>query len=292
MTLAHYMELCKFRIGTIIALTAVIGYMAVSETGSVDAATVAVLALVMVLGSASSSVFNHLYDRDLDALMKRTARRPLVAASAADRRRALAFAALLLAAGVGLAAVALNWVVAAHLFLGAFVYAIVYTVWLKRRTWWNIVVGGAAGSFAVLAGAAAVDPGIWLLPLLMAITLFLWTPPHFWALALLLRDDYRAAGVPMLPALVDGRRSAVAILANAVLLVGSAALPWILGELGAVYGLLSLLFGLHFLHTAVALLRDPDNRALARRTFFGSMVYLMGVFLAVLLDRHLPMLWS
>lgn len=290
MTLAHYMELCKFRIGTIIALTAIIGYMAVAET--VDPVTVVLLALAMVLGSASSSVFNHLYDRDIDRLMKRTARRPLVSAGVADQRRALLFAVALMVAGVGLAALALNWVVAAHLFLGGFTYAVVYTVWLKRRTWWNIVVGGAAGSFAVLAGAAAVDPTLWLLPLLMAVTLFLWTPSHFWALALLLRDDYRAAGVPMLPAVAGPRRSAEAIVINTVLLVASAALPWLLGQLGLLYGLISLGAGALFLSETVRLMRAPEDRTQARRVFFGSMVYLMGVFLAVLLDRHLPMLWT
>lgn len=290
MTLAHYMELCKVRIGTIIALTAVIGYMAVAET--VHPPTIGLLALVMLLGSASSSVFNHLYDRDIDGLMARTAGRPLVAAGPADRRRALLFAAALMVAGVGLAALTLNWVVAAHLFLGGFTYAIVYTVWLKRRTWWNIVIGGGAGSFAVLAGAAAVDPTLWLLPLLMAVTLFLWTPSHFWALALLLRDDYRAAGVPMLPSVAGPRRSAQAIVANTVLLLVSAALPWLLGELGLLYGLISLGAGALFLSETVRLLRDPESRHLARRVFFGSMVYLMGVFLAVLLDRHLSMLWT
>ncbi|KAA5606214.1 protoheme IX farnesyltransferase [Roseospira marina] len=290
MTFANYMELCKMRIGVIIALTAIIGYMAVAET--VEAVTLVALSLAMLLGSASSSVFNHLYERDLDARMTRTRGRPMVTASPADCRRVLAFALALLVAGVGLAGVALNWLVAAHLFLGAFVYAIVYTVWLKRRTWWNIVVGGAAGSFAVLAGAAAVDPGVWSLPLLMAVTLFLWTPSHFWALALLLRDDYRAAGVPMLPAVTSARRSAEAILINSVLLVASTLLPWMLGELGAVYGVISLLFGAWFLLGTVALLRAPEDRTLARRTFFGSMVYLMGVFLAVLLDKHLPMMWT
>ncbi|MQX35019.1 protoheme IX farnesyltransferase [Roseospira navarrensis] len=290
MTLANYVELCKVRIAVIIALTAVIGYAAMAET--LDGPTLAVLTLVMVLGSASSSVFNHVWDRDIDALMKRTRRRPLVDASAADRRRALIFAALLLTAGVGLAAVALNWLVAAHLFLGAFVYAVVYTVWLKRRTWWNIVVGGAAGSFAVLAGAAAVDPGLWGLPLLMAVILFLWTPPHFWALALLLKDDYRAANIPMLPAVVGPRRSAEAILLNAALLVGAALLPWILGALGTLYGVVSLAFGLRYLLVNWRLLQDPEDRTRARHSFFGSMVYLMGVFLAVLLDRHLPGFWN
>lgn len=288
MTLKGYVELCKLRIGFTIALTAMVGYAAVAET--VSAAQLGLLALAMLLGSASSSIFNHFYDRDIDRLMTRTARRPLASGAMANPYGALALAGALLVAGLSLAGGAFNWAVAAHLFLGAFVYGIVYTVWLKRRTWLNIVIGGAAGSFAVLAGAAAVDPTIWLLPTLMAITLFLWTPSHFWALAILLKDDYARAGVPMLPVLVGERRCARWIMANSVLLVGSAALPWLMGELGLLYGLVSAAFGAHFLWLSWKLLKSPD-RAMARRTFFGSMQYLMGVFLAVVLDKHLPAVW-
>lgn len=230
MTLKGYLELCKMRIGVMVGLTAMVGYGAVAP--QVDGVALLVLAVAMILGSASSSVFNHFYDRDLDRLMVRTARRPLAQGDLENPSHALWFAAALLVAGLAMALLAFNWVVAVHLFLGAFVYGIVYTVWLKRRTWLNIVVGGAAGSFAILAGAAAADPSAWLLPLLMAVTLFLWTPSHFWALAILLTDDYRRAGVPMLPVLVGEQRCARFIFGNTVLLVGSAMLPWVFGELG------------------------------------------------------------
>lgn len=288
MTLRSTLELFKLRIGFMIALTAMVGYAAVADDISVR--HLLVLGLAMLLGSASSSVFNHFYDRDIDRLMVRTRARPLASGAMGNPAVALWLAGGLLVAGLWLAAGSFNWAVALHLFLGAFVYGIVYTVWLKRRTWLNIVIGGAAGSFALLAGAAAVDQGIWLLPALMAVTLFLWTPSHFWALAILLKDDYARAGVPMLPVLVGEARCARWILVNTVALVASAALPWGLGELGWLYGVLATAAGLHFLWLNVKLCHDPGP-AMARRTFLGSMQYLGAVFLAVILDKHLPALF-
>lgn len=288
MTLRSYLELCKLRIGFMIALTAMVGYAAVAD--DLNVAHLLTLALAMLLGSAASSVFNHFYDRDIDVLMKRTAKRPLASGAMADPRAALWLAAALLIVGCGLATVTFNWAVALHLFLGAFVYGIVYTVWLKRRTWLNIVIGGAAGSFAIMAGAAAVDPGQWMLPTVMAVFLFLWTPSHFWALAILLREDYAKAGVPMLPVLVGDARTAHAIFVNSLLLVGASILPWAMGGLGPVYGVLAVLFGAHFLWKNWRLVKDPSHPQ-ARRVFFGSMSYLGGVFLAVVLDKHLPPLF-
>ncbi|MGB0697401.1 MAG: heme o synthase [Rhodospirillaceae bacterium] len=288
MTFNAYLQLCKPRIGFVIMLTAVTAYLAVAP--EVDGASLAILAVAMLLGSSSSSVFNHFYDRDIDQMMARTRNRPLAAGDMVHPERILWFAVALLVAGVGLAAAALNFWVAAHLFLGAFVYGIVYTVWLKRRTWWNIVIGGAAGSFAVLAGAAAADPNIWLLPWLMAIILFLWTPSHFWALAILLKDDYRAAGIPMLPCLVGEERCAQGILLNTILLLGSAFLPVLFGELGLAYAVVTALFSIRFLKQNIMLARHPGLEW-AKRTFLGSMVWLLGVFLAMIIDTRVgPML--
>jgi len=286
MRFRSYIELMKLRIGFLIALSAMAGYAAVAI--HVDARQLGVLFVAMLLGSSGSAVFNQFYDRDIDGLMPRTARRPLVNGSVADVRNALVFAGVLLVAGCALALLAFNWVVAAHLFLGAFVYGIVYTVWLKRRHWTNIIIGGAAGSFAVLGGAAAVDPNLWLLPALMAITLFLWTPSHFWSLAILIKDDYAKAGVPMLPVVAGNAVCAKWILANTVALVGSALLPVAFGELGWLYGVVSTAFGLRFLWLNVKLVRDP-SAVWARRNFLFSMQYLAGVFLAVVLDRHVPL---
>jgi protoheme IX farnesyltransferase len=282
MTMKQSLELMKLRIGFVIALTAVTGYAAVAER--VDPLRAVLLVAAMVLGSGGSAVFNHVWDRDIDRLMKRTRARPL-ASGMTEPAHALWFAAMLMASGLGLAVVAFNWVVALHLFLGGFVYAVVYTVWLKRRTWWNIVFGGGAGSFAVLAGAAVVEPTHWLLPALLAITLFLWTPSHFWSLAILLADDYRAAGVPMLPVVAGERRTALAILANSAALVASSLVPWGLGLLGSVYMGVAAALGAGLLALNLQLVAAPTRRW-AGWNFAASIPYLLGLFVAVFADKH------
>ncbi|HLO76649.1 MAG TPA: heme o synthase [Magnetospirillum sp.] len=282
MTMRQTLELMKLRIAVMIALTAVTGYAAVAER--VEPLRVALLFAAMVLGSGASAVFNHVWDRDIDRLMQRTRNRPL----AAGRTRpgaALWLAAALMAAGLAVAVAAFNWVVALHLFLGAFVYAVVYTVWLKRRTWWNIVFGGAAGSFAVLAGAAVVEPTQWALPTLLAITLFLWTPSHFWALAILLADDYRAAGVPMLPVVAGPRRTAVAITVNSAALAASSLAPWALGLLGHAYALVAAVLGVGLIGLNLWLVAVPTRRW-AGWNFAASIPYLLGLFVAVFADKH------
>jgi len=284
MTIRSYIELMKLRIGLMVALMAVMGYVAVADR--VDPLRLSILSVAMLLGSASSSVFNHFYDRDIDRLMTRTCRRPLASRQTQHPRHVLWLAGFLLVSGCGMALFFFNAVVAVHLFLGAFFYAIVYTVWLKRRTWLNIVIGGAAGSFAVLAGGAAVEPSRWLLPFLLSITLFLWTPSHFWSLAILLKDDYAKANVPMLPVVWGEKVTAQAILINSVLLVASSLLPLAFGKLGWSYGLGAAGFGGWFLWNNWRLVREP-NRIWARKNFFGSMIYLVGLFAAVLIDVNL-----
>jgi protoheme IX farnesyltransferase len=280
-----YLELMKLRIGFLIALSAMAGYAAVAP--KVDGWQLLILFVAMLLGSSGSAVFNQYYDRDLDRLMPRTAGRPL-AAGTLGTESALWFAAILLVTGCLIALLAFNWVVAIHLFLGAFVYGIVYTVWLKRRHWTNIIIGGAAGSFAVLAGAAAFDASQWLLPTLMAVTLFLWTPSHFWSLAILIKDDYAKAGVPMLPVVRGDAETSKWILANTILLVISALLPTLFGQLGVLYAVVSTVFGARFLWLNWQLVRDPSP-VLARRNFLFSMQYLAGVFLAVVVDKHVSL---
>ena len=174
---------------------------------------------------------------------------------------------------------------ALHLFLGAFVYAVIYTIWLKRRTWTNIVFGGAAGSFALLAGAAVVEPTQWMLPALLAVTLFLWTPSHFWALAILLAEDYRAAGVPMLPVVVGEKKTAWWILANSAALVASSLAPWALGHLGTAYALSALALGLGLIGLNLKLVAAP-GRKWAGWNFAASIPYLLGLFVAVFADKH------
>jgi protoheme IX farnesyltransferase len=284
MTIRSYIQIMKLRIGLMVVLMAVMGYVAVAD--KVNPVHLAVLSLAMLLGSASSSVFNHFYDRDIDQIMVRTRKRPLASGQMVHPANILWFAAALMVAGCGIAGFYFNMIVALHLFLGIFFYAIVYTVWLKRRHWINIVIGGAAGSFAVLAGGAAVDPRIWLLPFLLSITLFLWTPSHFWSLAILLEDDYTKARIPMLPVVKGDKATAWMIFGNSVLLVASSLLPLAFGKLSWFYGVVALALGLHFLWTNWLMVR-VQSRALARKNFLESMIYLVGLFIAVLVDVNL-----
>ncbi|MBF0614323.1 MAG: protoheme IX farnesyltransferase [Magnetococcales bacterium] len=287
MTWNQYVELCKPKIGLMIALTAVVSHMAVAE--QYRASAILALAFAMMCGSAGSAVVNHFWDRDIDRRMARTAKRPLAALHEAQHPERILWLALLLTAiGIGVLIWLFNPVAALHLALGTFLYGVVYTIWLKRRTWLNIVIGGSAGSFAVLAGATSVHPELYTLPILMALVLFLWTPSHFWSLAIYLKEEYRQVGVPMLPVVVGEPLTARVILGNTVLMVAISLLPWLMQELGTIYAVGALLFGIDFVRLNHALVKDPHNRPLAWKNFMASMRYLGGLFLAILLDKN----WS
>jgi protoheme IX farnesyltransferase len=178
----------------------------------------------------------------------------------------------LLLGSVLLAGFATNWWAALYTFLGAFTYGIVYTMWLKRRSWTNIVVGGLAGSFAVLAGAAAVNPSIGMEGLLLTLVLFLWTPPHFWSLAMVSSDDYARAGVPMLPVVIGQKRCAWVILAHTVALSLIALVPFLYG-MGVIYLIGAVSGGAIFTWTSIALVLQPD-RGKALKNFFASLLQL------------------
>lgn len=260
----------KIRIGMAIMVSALAG--AAVTPGSVSAWQLVVLAVAVLLSSASAGAFNHYVERDLDARMTRTRERPFVTGVFRAGPLWLTGIAALLALAVGGAALAVNAVAAFYVFLGAFTYGVVYTVWLKRRSWTNIVVGGLAGSFAVLAGAAAVDPNLATVPVLLAVVMFLWTPPHFWSLATALHKDYAGAGVPMLPVVVGDRRAAQVILSQTVLLVAVSVLPFFYG-LGAVYLVGALGGGLWFIYKSIALVRAPGPAA-AMANFRASLIQL------------------
>jgi protoheme IX farnesyltransferase len=197
----------------------------------------------------------------------------------------LAGLAALLLLPVAAAALAINLASALYVFLGAFVYGVVYTVWLKRRTWLNIVIGGLSGSFAVLAGAAAVDPGLATAPVLLAVVLFLWTPPHFWSLAFAYRDDYAAAGVPMLPVVMGEAAAAWIILGHTVALVALSLLPAAFG-LGWIYLLGAASGGALFVVTSLRLVAKPGRKR-AMANFFASLVQLCLLLAAAMLDAWL-----
>lgn len=246
---------------------------------------VALLALAVLLSSASAGAFNHYVERDLDATMSRTRGRPFVTGYFKHGPLWLSAILGLLLVAVTLAGLATNWAAAGYVFLGAFVYGVVYTVWLKQRSWTNIVLGGLAGSFAVLAGAAAVDPGLSPVPVILAVVLFLWTPPHFWSLAMVLHQEYRQAGVPMLPVVHGDRVAAWATLAHTVALVLLSLLPVFYG-LGWIYLIGALAGGAVFTVKSVALVRSPGTRA-AAANFKASLLQLSLLLVAALADAWL-----
>jgi len=279
-----FLNLFKMRIGVVIALTAVAG-IAVSPGSGPSPWQSAVLALAVLIASAAAGAFNQYAERDLDIRMRRTRARPFVTGQLRHGRHWLAIIALMIGGAVAAAALAVNGLAALYVFLGAFFYAIVYTVWLKRRTWMNIVIGGLAGSFAVMAGAASVSIEPSAEALALALVLFLWTPPHFWSLAIAYRDDYEAAGVPMLPVLVGDRASARVILWHTVLLVAASLIPAFL-SLGPIYLAAAILGGGHLLRTSIRLVARPGRPA-ALANFHATLIQLGVLLLGAILDAAL-----
>jgi protoheme IX farnesyltransferase len=273
--------LFKLRIGIVIAVTALAG-AALQPGSALTLAQGTVLFFGTLLAAASAGAFNQYYEVDLDARMRRTRARPFVSGRLARRAYWVPIIIAIALAGVAACAIVLNAPAALYTFLGAFFYGVVYTVWLKRRTWWNIVIGGAAGSFAVLAGAASVSPQLSVQAWLFALVLFLWTPPHFWSLAIVCRDDYAAAGVPMLPVVKGDAFAAYAILAHVLVLVG---LSWLLliWIRGWSYGITAIAGGLFFILAALRLARAP-TRDNARRCFKASLVQLSLLLVGALTD--------
>jgi protoheme IX farnesyltransferase len=278
-------DLFKLRIGLVIGFTALTG-LAITPGPALPFWQIAALVLAVTLASAAAGAFNQYVERDLDARMGRTRQRAFVTGRLTAGPGWLAAILAIAAAGVALAAVAVNLPAAAYTFLGAFTYGVVYTVWLKRRTWWNIVIGGLAGSFAVLAGAAAVTPqALGPLPLAFAVVLFLWTPPHFWSLAIAFREDYEAAKVPMLPVVVGDERAARAILAGAVLLVAASLVPAFLG-MGWLYLAAAIGGGAYLLRTSLRLAAAPTRRT-ALVNFHASLIQLTLLLVAAIADAAL-----
>lgn len=273
-------NLFKLRIGIVIAITALAGYAI--TPGHAPGWQIAVLVLAVLLSSASAGAFNQYYEFDLDRQMERTKKRPFVTGVLVHHRGWLALILAFTAVAVTAAWYAVNPWAALYTFLGAFFYAVVYTVWLKRRTCWNIVIGGLAGSFAVLAGAASVSPALSPEALLLALVLFLWTPSHFWSLAIAYRGDYEKAGVPMLPVVKGDAWAAKAILANTVLLVAASLAP-VLYRPGWIYFIFAVAGGAYFLKYNLRLVANP-NRGNAMACFHASLLQLSLLLVGAMLD--------
>ncbi|MEK7881211.1 MAG: heme o synthase [Deltaproteobacteria bacterium] len=286
--ITNYLPLFKLRICSLITFSAVVGFISAGVV-NVSFSSLVLLVFATMLASAGASAFNHYFDMDIDALMPRTKARPIPSGGVTDGKVVLALAVILLAISLAVSSLWLNYMVGLHLLLGALTYAILYTAWLKRRSWVNIIIGGLAGSFAVLAGGASATPELCAAPVLLAITMFFWTPSHFWSFAILHREEYEKAGVPMLPNVIGDSRTARWILLNTAVLVLSSFLPFFFGYLGAVYAAVAVAVGIYFLAMNLKLIRS-QSKEIAKANFRASMVYLGCLFMAVIADAYLP-LW-
>jgi protoheme IX farnesyltransferase len=284
LTASDVLGIFKPRIAVSIMLSA-IGGVAISAGPSPEAWRVVAVALAVFLAAAAAGAFNQWAEADLDARMERTASRPFASGQLEASWYWLVAIVALLAVAVGIAALVANAWAAFYTFMGAFTYGAVYTLWLKRRTCLNIVIGGLAGSFAVLAGAAVVDPRISVAALLLSVVLFLWTPPHFWSLAIAARKDYEANLVPMLPIAIGDQACAWVILAHTIALSLISLMPVAFG-MGWLYLAFALAGGALFTFKSIALVRNP-SRTTAIHNFAASLGQLVLLLTGVMLERWL-----
>lgn len=289
---AHYAEwrdyfaLLKPRVMTLVVFTAACGLLA--APGHINPFLGFVAILCIAVGAGAAGALNMWYEADIDAVMKRTASRPIPAGRVAPNE-ALAFAAALSGGSVSIMGLAVGWLAAALLAFSIFFYAVVYTVWLKRATPQNIVIGGAAGAFPPVIGWAAVTGDVTLMPVILFAIIFLWTPPHFWALALFMEADYSKAGVPMLPVTHGPAVTRRQVLLYSLVLVPVSLAPVALGYAGWIYGVVTALLGAVFLRDAIAVARNTATVAAEmapeKRLFKFSLLYLFLLFAALVADR-------
>jgi protoheme IX farnesyltransferase len=277
-----YVTLTKPRVQLLLLLTTI---TTMYVAGSPSVALVAVTVLGGYLSAGGASAFNHFYDRDIDAEMARTASRP-VPSGRVSPRAALVFALALQAASFALLALAVNLLSACLALAGFLWYTGVYTVWLKRRSPQNIVIGGAAGAVPPLVGWAAVTGSVAPAALYLFAIVFYWTPPHFWALSLLMKDEYARVGVPMMPVVRGEQETRRQIVLYTLLLTVLTLLPVAFGFFGAIYGVVAAGLGAAFITLAVRLQRAADRRS-ALRTYLFSLAYLAALFAAMVVDARL-----
>ena len=277
-----YFALMKPRVMSLVVLTALTGFMA--APGHVHPVVGFAAILAISVGAGASGALNMWYDADIDAKMARTALRPVPSGKVAAGE-ALAFGLILSALSVLLLGVVANWFSAAFLAFTIFFYAVVYTMWLKRSTPQNIVIGGAAGAFPPMIGYAAAGGGVTLESFVLYAIIFVWTPPHFWSLALYRAEDYAKAGLPMLPVTHGRRYTQLMIVLYTFALIAVTLLPFAIRMSGLLYLAAAVVLGAIFLGYAMRLQRNYSHE-LARATFKYSIVYLAALFSALLVDHY------
>ena len=288
--LSDWFALLKPRVMTLVVFTGLIGLLIAPGHLNPILAFTAVLCIAVAAGACGA--INMWYDRDIDAVMRRTRNRP-IPAGRIEPGAALGFGVTLAVGAVIMMGLAVNIAAASVLALSIAFYVFVYTMWLKRRTPQNIVIGGAAGAFPPVIGWAAVTGSVDLVPLVLFAIVFFWTPPHFWSLALFANSDYQRAGVPMLPVVAGAKATRRHIVAYTLLLVPLSLAPWLIGFSGPVYGVSALVLGLGFIASVFRVASDRQdaagvsltNDAPARMAFKFSIIYLFVLFAALAVDR-------
>ncbi|MEP7457161.1 heme o synthase [Phyllobacterium sp. SB3] len=283
---SDYIALLKPRVMSLVVFTGFVGLMA--APGHINPVIAAIAILCIAVGAGASGALNMWYDADIDAVMKRTAKRP-IPAGRLSRDEALTFGLLLSIFSVLTIGLFVNLLSAFLLAFTIFFYAVVYTMWLKRSTPQNIVIGGAAGAFPPMIGWAAVTGSVSMESIVLFLIIFLWTPPHFWALSLFMSDDYEKAKIPMMPNVMGEASTKFQIWLYTILVAPVAILPWIMGFAGPVYGVFSIVMGFAFLYSAWTVWRSEVGEAMirpAKKMFAFSIFYLFSLY-AVLLGEIL-----
>ena len=279
--LFDFISLLKPRVMSLVVFTGFVGLYLAPGDGNPILQTIAILCIAF--GAGASGAINMWYDRDIDAIMSRTKSRAIPSGKV-TAEAALTFGVLLAGGSVMVMGLAINWVAATLLMVTIMFYVFIYTIWLKRRTPQNIVIGGAAGAFPPMIGWAAATGTVSVESITLFTIIFIWTPPHFWALSLYKSDDYKAAGVPMMP-LVHGRyETKKQILLYSIVLGPLGIVPFWLGTLGAVFGATAALLGALFIATAWRVMRDDSDKN-CKQLFGFSIFYLFLLFLAMIVDR-------
>lgn len=287
---SDWIALLKLRVMTLVVFSGAVGLLV--APGGLHPVLSLTAILCIAVASGAAGAINMWYDRDIDAVMRRTAKRP-IPAGRIQPRAALAFGVWLASGSVVVMGMATNWFAAGVLALSIAFYVFVYTMWLKRRTSQNIVIGGAAGAFPPVIGWAAVTGDVTLVPLVLFAIIFVWTPPHFWALSLFAHDDYERAGVPMLPVTSGARETRRQVLIYTVALLPLSLAPWLIGFSSLAYAGVAAVLGGVFLYHAIAVLKDAQDEAgrsltrdaPAKACFRYSLYYLFVLFGALAIDR-------
>lgn len=280
-----FFALLKPRVMSLVVFTAFAGL--VLAPGEINPVLAIISILCIAVGAGASGALNMWYDADIDAVMTRTAKRPIPAGRIRPNE-ALAFGLTLSAFSVVILGLAVNWFAAGLLAFTIFFYAVVYTMWLKRSTPQNIVIGGAAGAFPPMLGWACVTGGVSLDSVILFMITFMWTPPHFWALALFKMRDYGSVGIPMMPNVVGQRSTKIQMVVYSVLMAAVVAAPTFTGLASIGYGVFTGILSLIFIYYSILVLRMPedDEKMLpAKKLFFYSIFYLFAVFSALIFDH-------